>query len=521
VTARTQAILDRWPRHLQADDPGKLFGRVVDALAGELDVKSSQLGRTRRAHALGDADETADLFLLAGLHGYRDDDFAVLDLRLAALEHMRTALPADDAVAGLPTLLGLPADSFPPFPAEGAGTGPARARLAAALAALVSYGSRVEQLRRSIATSVGIHRDGNGTVRALLGAGAAALALEVRELEHTEDRYWHVARCRDTLRLVRPEPPGTSPPQTELEPAEDVLALEENPFQPKEVDPVERRHGDVFRVLRSGLEPVTVTIRVVGLEERTLGPMVINLDTGFGVAFVGSVPDGQELRFESDGRVTLEGASVARSSYAFRGAVFASAGAAHATDFVFAPAAAGSDRAATFAVTEPIPDAFEPGAVFPHAEGLLEGAEMSLGESRWAFFVRSAHFGREAPAAPELAQPVFAAAVFDESVFEPGTDAAAAVGFAWQEHEPFAATLWIPARFAAFDADGEVPVRERVRLFLDRYRGTGIHIYAKYEDDEWSLGSGLLRDLGATDPRGTVVVGTRLWPGDAVQPPPS
>jgi hypothetical protein len=220
--------------------------------------------------------------------------------------------------------------------------------------------------------------------------------------------------------------------------------------------------------------------------------------------------------------VTLQGASVVSSSYAFRGGVFGSADATQANDFVFAPAAAGSDRAATFAVTEPVPDAFEPSAVFPHAENLLEGAQMSLGESRWAFFVRSAHFGREAPATPdELAEPAFAAAVFDESVFEPGTEAAAAVGFDWQEHEPFAATLWIPARFAALDADGEVPVRERVRLFLDRYRGTGIHVYAKYEDDEWSLGSGLLRDLGATDPRGTVVVGTRLWPDDAVQPPPS
>jgi hypothetical protein len=522
LTARTQAILDRFPRHLEADDPGKLFGQVVDALAGELDVKGSQLGRTRRAHALGDADEAADLLLLAGLHGFRDDDFTVLEARLAALDGLRAALPADEAVARLPSLLGLPADAFPPFPAEGAGTGPARARLAAALAALVSYRGRVELLRRSIATSVGIHRDGNGTVRALLGAAASALALEVNELEHTEDRYWHVARCRDTLRLVRPEPPGTSPAQTELEPAEDVLALEENPFQPKEIDPVERRHGDIFRVLRGGLEPVTVTIRVVGLQERTKGPIVVNLDTGFGVSFVDSVPDGQELRFESDGRVTLQGASVVRSSYAFRGGVFASADAAHANDFVFAPAAAGSDREATFAVTEPVPDAFEPGAVFPHAEGLLEGAEMSLGESRWAFFVRAAHFGREAAAATdELAEPVFAAAVFDETVFDPGTDAGAAVGFAWQEHEPFAATLWVPARFAELDNDGEAPVRERVRLFLDRYRASGIHVYAKYADDEWSLGSGLLRDTGATNPRGTVVVGTRLWPSDAVQPPPS
>ena len=521
-STRSLTILDRLPRHLQADDPGKVFSAVVDALSAELDVKSSQLGRTRRAHALGDAEETTDLLLLAAMHGLRDDDFSVLQIRLARLDELRRALPGDDAVAQLPALLGLPVDAFPPFPAEGSGTGPARARLAAALGALVSYRSEVELLRRSVATAVGLHRNGNGTVHALLGAGAGALMLELVEVASVGDRYWHIARCRDVLRAVRPEPPGSVPAQTELAPAEDVLALEENPFQPKEIDPIERRHGDVFRVLRSGLEPVVVTIRVAGVDGRTVGPIVVNLETGFGVAFVGSLPNGEELRFESDGRVTLSGASVARLSYAFRGGVLADAGAQHANDFVFAPAGERPDREATFAVTEPVADAFEPTAVFPHAEGLLEGAEMALGESRWAFFVRAAHYGRAGTtAADSLSEPIFTAGVFDESVFEPGTQPSGAVGFAWQEREPFAATLWVPQRFSALDAEGEVPVRERVRFFLDRYRATGVHVYVKYADDRWSLGSGVLRDLDSTDPRGAVVVGTRLWPADAVQPPPS
>ena len=93
-------------------------------------------------------------------------------------------------------------------------------------------------------------------------------------------------------------------------------------------------------------------------------------------------------------------------------------------------------------------------------------------------------------------------------------DPSGAVGFAWQEREPFAATLWIPQRFSALDAEGEVPVRERVRLFLERYRAAGVHLYCRYADDRWSLGAGLLRDLDSTDPRGTVVVGTRLSPAD-------
>ena len=103
-------------------------------------------------------------------------------------------------------------------------------------------------------------------------------------------------------------------------------------------------------------------------------------------------------------------------------------------------------------------------------------------------------------------------------MFTPGTEPSGAVGFAWQEREPFAATLWIPQRFAALDADGEPPLRERVRLFVERYRAAGVHIYSKYADDHWSIGSGLLRDLASTDPRGTVVVGTRVGPSDTVEP---
>ncbi len=147
---------------------------------------------------------------------------------------------------------------------------------------------------------------------------------------------------------------------------------------------------------------------------------------------------------------------------------------------------------------------------------------MAVGESRWAFFVRDAHYGSTEEGAPdEPAVPVFVAGVFDGSVFTPGADSAAFVGFAWQEREPFALRVWIPKRFAALDRDGELPVRERLRLLLDRHRAAGIHVYTSYADDRWSLGSGILRDPESENPLGTVVVGTRLWPDDTAQPPPS
>src|ERR1044071_8040963 len=168
-----------------------------------------------------------------------------------------------------------------------------------------------------------------------------------------------------------------------LTPRTDLIALEENPLREQDSDPVERRSADRFHVLRSGFETVPATIRVIGIGSRTVQPMIVNLDTGFGVVFTGSVADGQELRFESDGRATLDGASVARLSFTFTGGVFADADAAERRDFVYG--------GAKFAVTHPIADGFDPDAVFPHADGLLEPATLVVGESRFAFFTREAH----------------------------------------------------------------------------------------------------------------------------------
>ena len=528
--SRAQTILSRLPRHLAADTPGKLFGDAVAALAGELDVKTYQLGRVRRAHALADADEEHDLLLHAGAHDRRYEDFEVLRLRLAALRGLRAALAdpeADDtaveaALERLPVLLGLPADAFPPFAAEGPVTGPARARLVAALDAVVGYAGEMDQLRRGVRDAIALHRRGNGTIGALIGAGASQLDLEVEAIAHDAERFWHIARCRDRLRLLRPEPPGSSPATSEPLPAADLIALEENPFRPKELDPTPRRHGDRFRIVRGGLEQVSVTIRVVGAADRTVWPMVVNLDAGFGVAFAGTVPDGDELRFESDGRVTMGGADVTPSAFTFRGAVFGDAEAAvPGREFVFdGDGAEGQGPLATFAVTEPLAEAFGPGSP-PHSGALLTAATMALGESRWAYFVRVAHYGGTGET---LAIPGFEAGVFDESVFDAAGDPvepAGAVGFSWQEREPFAFTLWIPQRFQALDVEGALPLAERVRLVLDRHRPAGVHAYVKYADDRWSLAAGVLRDLDSADARGIVVVGTSLWPGGTPQPQPS
>ena len=523
ATARTLTILRRFPRHLEVDDPGKLFTDVVNGLGRELDVKSTQLGRVRRSHALGDADEERDVFLLAGLHDLKTEDIDVTRLRLDALRAVRSTLADDSAspddktaaVTSLDQLLGLPADAFPVWSTEGDDPAPAEARLADALGELVSYPSELDLLRTTVESVIDLHRAGNGTISALLGAGATYLELGLESIVDTDDLYWHVAECRDLMRVVRPEPPGSTPATMEVIPETDLLALEENPLRQQDSDPVDRRHGDRFNVLRSGFETVPATVRVVGVGERTVEPMVVNLDAGFGVVFTGAVPDGKELRFESDGRATLDGSSVARLCYTFTGGVFADSGQTFKNDFVFADDTV-EGQVATFAVSQPIPDAFDAGAVFPHAEGLLGAAQLIVGESRWAFFVRAAHYGRDAETtADEFAVPSFDAGVFDASVFEPvtsvGSPSSGKVGFTWQEHEPFAARLWIPLRFSKLDTDGEIPVNERLRLLLDRHRPAGIHIYVEYADDRWTMPAGILRDEGSDEPLGTVIVGTALW----------
>jgi hypothetical protein len=489
-TARTLTILRRFPRHLEVDDPGKLFTDVVNGLGGELDVKSVQLGRVRRSHALGDADEERDVFLLAGLHDLKTEDLDVTRLRLDALRAVETTLSDDSATpddktaaaAKLQDLLGLAPDAFPAWPTDGADPGPVEARIATSLGELVSYPSELDLLRGSVESVIELHRAGNGTVRALLGASATYLELALESIVDTDDLYWHVAECRDLMRVVRPEPPGSTVATTEVVPKTDLLALEENPLRRQDSDPVDRRNGDRFNVLRSGFETVPATVRVVG-------------------AAAGRPPPG--------------GRSPPRLCYTFTGGVFADAGQTFKNDFVFADDTV-EGQIATFAVTQPISDAFDPDAVFPHAEGLLDAAQLIVGESRWAFFVRAAHYGRDAATtAEEFAVPIFYAGVFDESVFEPdtsvGSPGSGKVGFSWQEHEPFAARLWIPLRFSTLDADGEIPVNERLRLLLDRHRPAGIHIYVEYADDRWTMPAGILRDEGSDEPLGTVIVGTALW----------
>ncbi|KYG09200.1 hypothetical protein BE21_19260 [Sorangium cellulosum] len=526
ISARALAILERFPRHLDAARPDKLFAHVVHALAVDLVLETSQLGLIRRAHRLGHADELRDLHLLAALHDLRPADFEALRRRFAAArsraEALATTPPAGltAARASLALLVGAGESTFVAWPSE-ADDAEALERLTRAVLDATSYAAECDRLRRQIAVAVAIHRQGNGTIGALLRGAANALDLDVVQVRHSTDGYWHLADCRDRVTLVRPEPPGAPRPTTAVPPPTDLVALEENPYAPRKVEPFAVQHAQRFAITRPGFEAVPVTVRITGVADRTMWPMVVNRDTGVGVAYHGAVPDTKELVLDRDGTATLDGADVAGHSWSFQGAVFAQDGEISPLDFAFTDDAGATPngQGATFATPIPFADAFDALAAWPHAAGVRLVQTLAVGATRWAFFVREAVYGTtDAAGTVDLpAVAYFAAGVWDQSVFA-GTPApeAAKLAFDWEEREPFAVRLFIPERFATLDDTASPPamppITAVVRGALERFRAAGIRLTVEYTSELWTLGEGVLRDIDSAEPEGTVVDGTRVWP---------
>jgi hypothetical protein len=390
VSGRARAVLGRLPRHLLAGERGKLVGDVVEALGGDLDVQTLQLGQVRRAHAFGDAEQDRDVLLLAGMHGLRAERVELLRLRLGTV-------------------------------------------------------TRVTEVRALVAELVRRHREGSGTVGAILGAAAAYLGLAVDSITDADARFWHLAACRD--RLGAEDAPG------------DLLALEENPGQEQRRDPIERWHGQTWEDERGGFEgdddgraevkalegDAGVTISVKALDGVTLErPMVVARDIG--VAFFLDIwlQGGQEVRFNSDGSVTLDGQPLKSDAAVLHGAFFADAKADNRNDAGFAKDES-SEGAARFVERRA-------GPPLPWAP------RMDVGTARFAFFVDNP---------PEQPKSMIAQ-----------------IGLAWQERRLFAVRLWIPARFRQLDVAGRTTVAERLRLLLDRHRAAGVELDVAYSDSD-------------------------------------
>src|SRR5262249_43561903 len=144
-----------------------------------------------------------------------------------------------------------------------------------------------------------------------------------------------------------------------LEPARELIGIEENPLFRFETDQSGRMDGELFNLPRRGFEHAVLQVRVTGEKSLTLGPMVVNRDEGHGLGYFGVVPPGEMLKFTEEGRVLLEESDVTANAYAWKGACFAGSDTRPA-DFVF-------DGPSTKFATGFPENALEPGFFFPHA----------------------------------------------------------------------------------------------------------------------------------------------------------
>lgn len=540
MKGRTRKILSRFPAHFEADRPGKQLSAVGDALVTDLDEQTTAAARIRRAHRLGEAEELRDLLLIGALHGITPAELDLLFTRLeraralaSALSSAATPAERDEAAEALCNLWGLsvprprlPLFATPHAPGDAPDLDAARAGLVEHARAAISREVLLDGVRSRIGRIAARHAAGNGTVLALLEGAANSLDLDILELFHSEDRFWHAATARDRLALTRTlvEPASAAAPAREsvvrLQPATELMGIEENPLERTSTDQVARHHAELFSVLRRGFEPAVLRVSVVGKETLTVGPMLVNRDEGHGVGYAGAIAASSVVVFTEEGRVFLDGSDVTSFAFAWRGACFAGAD-RRQTDFVFDGPGVPPERRARFAEATPA-GALNSGFAFPHSGESLPMPGIGIGETRFAFFVQQAHFSKliEAGDEPEhvlRVVPRTAVGFLDTSVFAaaeggvaPGS---ALVSLSWLEHRAFCVRVLIPRRFRALtpeDAEG-LQTRQRVAQALQRFQPAGVEVRVEFIDDRWVLGSGTLAVGESADPIAQLRSGTLLW----------
>jgi hypothetical protein len=391
-----------------------------------------------------------------------------------------------------------------------------RVTLAEADAIGVLEGFTVERVRR-------------GTLE--LTGDIARAALAIRLAASDAD----VVRAVETLAGVAPAPDTLTPQQaaivarkygyrTVLTPAPrlEALGIEENPLQRERRDPVDCSHGQTFTVRRRGFGREPLRVEIEGVEDFTLGPMLVNRDEGRGVGFAASVPAGSRLLVTEEGLVFLDGAEVGGQAYSWSGACFADA-VPNAHDFLFDGPGVAARRRATFVVATPA-DALDREALVPHAPTFLGVPGINVGETRFAFFAQQNHLGF--PTRTPTPRTVIGFA--DGSVFAGGPDVrdpqgpnpndpvAGRVTLSWLEHEGYAVRVIVPSRFQYLSGGDGPTVEQRVVRALERVRPAGVEVRVEFADDRWTLGEGALTDENPLDddPNTLLRGGTTLWPAE-------
>lgn len=347
-----------------------------------------------------------------------------------------------------------------------------------------------------------------------------------------------VQRAVETLAGLDPAPAILSPQvaaivarkygyRVTLQPAQRLtpLGIEENPLKRERRDPVSVTHGQTFTIRRRGFGREPLRVEIQGVDDLTMGPMLVNRDEGRGVGIFGAVPNGSTLMFTEEGLVFLDGGDVSTIAYSWKGACFADS-APHARDFVFDGPGVPAKFHATFAESIPV-DALDREALVPHGSEFLTPPGINVGETRFAFFVQQAHLGFRALPGDVAPTPHPLIGFADSSVFAGGDDeldptlpnpndpVAAKVTLSWLEHEGYAVRVIVPARFRFLGGDPP-SVEARITSALERVRPAGVEIRVEFFDDRWTLAQGSVTDEQPLDdnPNNLLRGGTALWSPD-------
>jgi hypothetical protein len=455
---RDRTILNHFPAFMRTDHSGKVMGKIVAVLGGNLDESERRMADILRSHRLLQARHEKDLHRLAALLGLTLADFALLHTF-----YMEQVFGSRD---------------------------------------LASHTAYLKVLKTLIQRTVNLFTHGCGTIWSLLEGTCILLAGETlytadgkRVLEHPDEDIWvdgvyrggFIHRLAVGYKTIE----GKESEAKKLVDKQGYLYLVENPLMEKSSDMRDRRQGERFPVTKNGFFETRVAIRIVGIEKRTVFPRIINITTHQGIGFNGTITQGQTLLFTREGRAYLNGVDVTARCYAFEGGLFDEKKVAGILDrFVVVAPEGALDRKFPRPFTMPLTR--------------IDMPRIPLGESVWRFSVQEGVFDGDA---------------FDRCVFALPTDpvdlnaltASGKVELLWDEHEPYSLTMLIPDDLKTLDVYlDSVDLTAWIRTGLERFRGAGIRVNVAYYSDEWIIDHSVLRDTLALTGKGVFFDGTVL-----------
>ena len=449
LQGRALKMLGRFPSFMRLEKPGKVIGDVAITLGGDLDQAEGRLSRILKARRIQQADEEGDILKLAASLGLVEEDFFLLR---RAHDH---------------GLFDPPSSGDPEADAWRA------------------YADYLDALRGSVMRTASVMTDGCGTLWAL----AEGACIQLGAINGGKAALKHVDSFVITKGFIhRMKMKFRVPEGGSWKEIEKLIYIHENPIVDKETGLSEARQRQRYPVRRGGFFHGRVGIRVVGVADRTVKPLVINLASREGYGFRGNVPDGKELLISRDGHAYLDGEDVSAKCYRVYDGFMDDTSMARIAD---------GDPVHGFSKCDPVgaTDRNIPG---PIVIGLPEFPPPRLrhGDSVFRFNVE---------------EGAFDASRFGEAVFSfPGQaaiDAAPPSGkfqLEWREHQAFTVRVLLPPELqsweAAFLSGGDLA--SHVARGLERFRPAGVRLEVDFWNDAWVLGESLLEDTTEPDGEG-------------------